>query len=450
MAEPVPQSAIALIQQFEGCHQTCGTDDLIHAYPDPLSGAAPWTIGWGTTRYPDGRWVGCNDAISREDADKIFVTNLQEAYWQPLFSRIPHWAEMNGEMRSALCSFSYNLGVDFYGNSGFATISACLAERRWHDLPAALMLYVNPGSSVEVGLRRRRQAEADLWTSGLARLAAPAATESQQILYVAISDTFLKKENIDSSQLSPHLLVPVEAGRAYKVDAVLETVGSSLRVRLAYSAGDWWLYQPHWAPQSIAQPAQSSPSQTPSQAPSQPRPSGGGRHLLDVPYFSQLDNRCNPMGSCNVTCVAMGLAYLGMPYESGPQLEDQLYQAMEKLGWDRHDPNDLKALVESFPGYKDIFRTNGRFKDIQTAIDMGRPVIIHGYFTASGHIIVIRGYDDTGFIVNDPYGEYFQSGYDNSRTGKGLHYSYGLIARCCSPESQADPANLWIHSLFRI
>ena len=81
---------------------------------------------------------------------------------------------------------------------------------------------------------------------------------------------------------------------------------------------------------------------------------------------------------------------------------------------------------------------------------MGRPVIIHGYFTASGHIIVIRGYDASGFIVNDPYGEFFQSGYDNRRSGAGLHYSYGLIARTCYPESQQDPQNLWIHSLFRV
>jgi len=445
MAEPVPQQAITLIQQFEGCHRTSSADDLIHAYPDPLSGGAPWTIGWGSTRYPDGRPVGPNDAISREVADSIFVANLQASYWQPLVGRIPHWGAMNAEMRSALCSFAYNLGADFYGSGGFTTISACLAERRWRDLPAALLLYVNPGSAVEVGLRRRRQAEADLWMAGLSLLEAGAAPPAGQQLYEAISDTFLKKENVDSSQLPPHLLVPVEAGRQYKVEAVLTTEGGSRQVRLAYGAGDWWLYQPHWSVREL-------PAAPPAAAVAPPPPPatpGGGR-LLDVPYFSQLDNRCNPMGSCNVTCVAMALAYLGMPYSSGSQLEDTLYLAMESLGWDRHDPNHLKALVETFPGYKDIFRTNGRFQDIHTALDMGRPVIIHGYFTASGHIIVIRGYDANGLIVNDPYGEYFQSGYDNSRSGAGLHYSYGLIARTCSPESQQDPQNLWIHSLFRV
>ncbi len=34
--------ALKLIQQFEGCH--------LDAYPDPLSGGEPWTIGWGKTR----------------------------------------------------------------------------------------------------------------------------------------------------------------------------------------------------------------------------------------------------------------------------------------------------------------------------------------------------------------------------------------------------------------
>jgi GH24 family phage-related lysozyme (muramidase)/uncharacterized protein YvpB len=443
MAEPVPQQAITLIQQFEGCHRTSDVDDLIHAYPDPLSGGAPWTIGWGSTHYPDGRPVGPNDAISRDVADSIFVANLQAGYWQPLVGRIPHWGAMNAEMRSALCSFAYNLGADFYGSGDFATISACLAERRWRDLPAALLLYVNPGSVVEVGLRRRRQAEADLWRAGLDRLEAGAAAPAGQQLYAAISDTFLKKENVDSSQLPPHLLVPVEAGRQYKAEAVLATEGASRQVRLAYGAGDWWLYQPHWSVREL-------PAAPPPPPPTPPTPTPGSGRLLDVPYFSQLDNHCNPTGSCNVTCVAMALAYLGMPYSSGAQLEDTLYRAMENLGWDRHDPNHLKALVETFPGYKDIFRTNGRFQDIRTALDMGRPVIIHGYFTASGHIIVIRGYDASGFIVNDPYGEYFQSGYDNRRSGAGLHYSYGLIARTCSPESQQDPQNLWIHSLFRV
>lgn len=447
MASTVPQQAIALIKEFEGCHKLKPSDDLVHAYPDPLSGGEPYTIGWGTTVYPDGRKVRPADSITKEDADKFFVTTLQESYWEPLSKRIPGWSEINDPMQSALCSFAYNLGVGFYGSSGFNTISACLREKRWNDVPSALMLYVNPGSNVEAGLRRRRDAEGDLWRQGLAVLKGTAAPAAKQEIFEAITETFLKKEKVDSSQLSPQQLVPVETGRQYKIEQVLETSGKSIKVRLAYGSGDWWLFQPHWKSAVAVSASAAAPAAGPSPErvvdPSKP-------HLLDVPYLSQLDNRQNPTGSCNVTCVAMCLTYLGMPHPPGTQLEDALYLKMEKLGWSRHDPHDLKALIDSYPGYKDIFRQNGGFKDIQTSIDAGNPVIIHGYFTKFGHIIVVRGYDDKGLIVNDPYGEYFSSGYDTSRPGKKLHYSYGLIARTCSPESVANPKNIWYHTVFKV
>ena len=49
--------------------------------------------------------------------------------------------------------------------NGFNTISGCLRDKRWNDVPDALNLYVNPGSAVETGLRRRRAAEIQLWVS---------------------------------------------------------------------------------------------------------------------------------------------------------------------------------------------------------------------------------------------------------------------------------------------
>lgn len=39
---------IALIKRFEGCARRC-RDGKFQAYPDPGTGGAPWTIGWGAT-----------------------------------------------------------------------------------------------------------------------------------------------------------------------------------------------------------------------------------------------------------------------------------------------------------------------------------------------------------------------------------------------------------------
>lgn len=436
MSDSVPSEAIRLIQEFEGCHRLDPDDGLVHAYPDPLTNAEPWTIGWGNTVYPDGRRVGPSDAISREQADQVFTTILERETWQPISRTIPFWSEMHDLMRSALCSFAYNLGSGFYGAGGFDTISRMLREKRWPQVPDALLLYVNPGTAVEAGLRRRRTAEGDLWRQGLAQLSQGA--EPGWVLLEAIASTFLKKDNREASELPPHQLVAVESGRQWKFEALLEQQGQSLHVRLAYGAGDWWIYAPHWRRIGTTPPADATAG------------GAGGERDLAVPYLSQLDNSYNPYGSCNVTCVAMCLYYLGMPRREGTQLEDELYLKLERLGRSRHNSYDLKYLIETYPGYKDVFRENGSFADIRSAIDAGHPTIVHGYFTSFGHIVVIRGYDDTGFFVNDPYGEWYSTGYDNSRSGERLHYSQDLIARTCSPESRSNPAHIWLHTVMAL
>ena len=46
--------------------------------------------------------------------------------------------------------------------------------------------------------------------------------------------------------------------------------------------------------------------------------------ISDFPYHTQLNNLNNPTGSCNVTSIAMCLAYFGVTAPTG-QLEDELY-----------------------------------------------------------------------------------------------------------------------------
>jgi len=146
--------AIKLIKEFEGCH--------LSAYPDPLSGGDPWTIGYGTTRYSDGRPVKRGDMINVIEADMLLRLEI-DRITDKLRTTIPHWNVMDDNQRSVLVSFAYNLGAGFYGSAGFETISKCLRERDWAAVPAALELYRNPGTNVEAGLLRRRRAEGKLW-----------------------------------------------------------------------------------------------------------------------------------------------------------------------------------------------------------------------------------------------------------------------------------------------
>lgn len=163
---------------------------------------------------------------------------------------------------------------------------------------------------------------------------------------------------------------------------------------------------------------------------------------LEVPYKSQLDNEFNPTGSCNVTSVAMCLGYFGVKPRSG-QLEDQLYQEMLDLGLSRHNPNDLAQMVVRY-GLKDNFTPYGAIEDVKSHLESGKPVITHGYFTHFGHIIVLVGYDESGFIVHDPYGEWFADGYRTDMSGEYLHYSYDLIKRTCMPDG-----DFWVHFISK-
>jgi lysozyme len=152
----IPAAGLKLIKEFEGCHLT--------AYPDPLTGGLPITIGWGSTRDFDSIPFKRGRVITQKYADTLLEFEVKNKFL-PKLSKIPYWSEMNENQKGALLSFAYNLGADFFNAPGFNTISRKLKEKDWKGIPATLELYRNPGSKVEAGLLRRRKAEGKLWVS---------------------------------------------------------------------------------------------------------------------------------------------------------------------------------------------------------------------------------------------------------------------------------------------
>lgn len=143
-----------IIAEFEGFYAT--------PYKCP---AGVWTIGFGSTYYPDGTLVTPQDTpVSRFGAVKLLEYHIGNVIVPTLEKMIPTWGIMNNCQKAAIISFAYNLGAHFYGGSGFKTITNALSSKaNWPNVPNALILYVNPGSTFEAGLRRRRQAEGELW-----------------------------------------------------------------------------------------------------------------------------------------------------------------------------------------------------------------------------------------------------------------------------------------------
>ena len=149
------EPAAALIREFEGFEST--------AYPDPASGGKPWTIGYGFTFWLRGADVKRGDTITRDVADGMLDTLIETKVAPALARSVAGWKSLPLARQNALVSFAWNVGWGFYGAAGFETISKCLRESNYDAVPAAMLLYINPGSNVEAGLRRRREAEAKLW-----------------------------------------------------------------------------------------------------------------------------------------------------------------------------------------------------------------------------------------------------------------------------------------------
>ncbi len=165
MSAEIPQCGIELIKRFEGYHEKL-PDGRARAYPDPLSGWALPTIGYGSTTYPDGSRVKKGDIITQDEAQACLRHEIEEVI-APVLERIPTWEQMNKNRRAALISFAYNLGAHFYRARDRGSITrVCDTPEMWGDkkwVENQFSKYCNPGTPVEAGLRRRRKAEAELF-----------------------------------------------------------------------------------------------------------------------------------------------------------------------------------------------------------------------------------------------------------------------------------------------
>ena len=251
-----------------------------------------------------------------------------------------------------------------------------------------------------------------------------------------IRDTVFKQTPIPSPELPDKEKVSVPSGKEFEINSYKD-LGDHIKFALnkAFLKGrnTWVVYQPHIeiiGDDGVKLIGKFEPT---NKLPKQVR--------LPVPYFSQLNNEYKPMGTCNVTSVAMCLYYYGIrPARRNKQLEDQLFELVESKGWDRHVHDDLRKVFLSY-GIYDVFKMDATWNEVKAHLANGNPVIYSGKLTGTGHIIVLRGYNETGFFVNDPYGEYFDSGYRRDLTGENLLYSYNLV----KSKSYAGLDNTWAH-----
>lgn len=143
------QSALKLIQEFEGCK--------LQAYQCP---AGIWTIGWGSTVI-NGKPVGPGDSISQTRADALLAEHVSGAA-RDLFRLIPEAKTFKPHQQAALVSWLYNVGAGAVADS---TLRKRLAagEDPVTVARAELPRWNKAGGKELPGLVRRRAAEVALF-----------------------------------------------------------------------------------------------------------------------------------------------------------------------------------------------------------------------------------------------------------------------------------------------
>lgn len=176
----LPPETLDLIRSFEGYLKPIG-NGYVKPYLCPANVA---TIGWGTTRWPDGRRVSMSDApISRERAVECFNFDM-EAYARGV-DAASAGARWHPLMRGACVSFAYNCGVGAWRAS---TLRRKVLAGDWDDVPREFAKWNKGGGRILPGLVRRRTAEAGMFMRGVQALRkgeSPAPAEVPQSTQVA-------------------------------------------------------------------------------------------------------------------------------------------------------------------------------------------------------------------------------------------------------------------------
>lgn len=140
------QRGIDLIKQFEGYSSK--------AYPDPATGGAPWTIGYGTTKGVKSGMI-----ITAEQAEKMLRDDV--AKFESGVSSLITSPTTQGQF-DAMVSLAYNIGL---GNFGKSTLLKKHNARCYTCAADQFRVWNRANGKVMNGLTKRRAAEREVYMS---------------------------------------------------------------------------------------------------------------------------------------------------------------------------------------------------------------------------------------------------------------------------------------------
>lgn len=391
---PMKTSAkgLDLIKSFEGLE--------LKTYVDAVG---ILTIGYGHT----GSDVYIGQTITEQQATELLQNDVKwaEESIEKLIT-IP----LNQNQFDALVSFVFNVGSGALQESTLrrrlnAKEDPCSVAKQ--ELPK----WVRGNDGPLLGLVRRRSAEADLFCLAIS----DPVKDNKTIDITATCNTVLKKEPVDSAKLPADKKARINQSRTIRNIKVLDHKNKHSLLDLG-SLGIWWAYDQHWIGLTPEKKAYSIKDDL--------------KYIANFPYFWQQDNGPEGWRQCQTSSIAMCLKYFKVP---GINDDTDYLKIVNKYGDTTTRDAHYKALEELKVPAK--FKTTLDSQDVKELIEKGIPVpvgILHkgtvDHPIGGGHFIVITGYGDSYWLVQDPYGDLgLVSGQwedQSPEAGKNKHYSF--------------------------
>jgi lysozyme len=143
----ISDNGLDTIKKFEGFR--------LQAYQDSVG---VWTLGYGSTFFPNGTKVKEGDTVSYETAHRM-LENVANMFSKEIAKLIT--SEINQNQFDALVSFSYNVGINNFKKSHLLE----LVNKDPNDpaIKQEFLKWNKAGGKVLKGLMLRRQAESELF-----------------------------------------------------------------------------------------------------------------------------------------------------------------------------------------------------------------------------------------------------------------------------------------------
>ncbi|WP_338885086.1 lysozyme [Xenorhabdus sp. TH1] len=136
----ISEDGINKLKSYEGLK--------LKAYPDPATGAEPWTIGYGHTKG-----VKPGQVITMQQAEEYLHQDLISVY--AAIQRLVKVPLTQGQF-DALCSFIFNLGI---GNFAHSTLLKKLNTGDYQSAAKEFVKWDRADGKALAALRMRRESE---------------------------------------------------------------------------------------------------------------------------------------------------------------------------------------------------------------------------------------------------------------------------------------------------